>query len=275
MDDVKSKDSLGDRMKSFENVEAMRKLDSSLPIMVRLDGRAFHSFTRGMERPFDVKMTQLMQATTMHLVEQTNAVLGYTQSDEISLVLLTTGDSQPYFGARVQKICSTLASVCSVFFNTNLPSFFPDRVKMFPVFDCRAWNVPSLTEAANTILWRELDASKNSIQMAARSMFSHNSLQDLTGAQMVEKMLAEKGVSWDDYPSEFKRGSFFRRVTTESAFTTEEIALLPEKHLARRNPALIVKRSEIKKVEFPKLSTIANLPEVLFGNEQVVLRSSK
>lgn len=267
-----SKDSLGDRMKGYENIEAGRRLEASLPIMVRLDGRAFHSFARGLQRPYDTRLQKLMQATTERMVDETNAVLGYTQSDEISLVILTSPESEPYFGGRVQKLCSTLSATCSVFFNVMLPDLLPEKSNACPTFDCRAWNVPTLWEAANTILWRELDASKNSIQMAARSMFSHTALQDLTGKEMIEKMKSEQSVNWEDYPADFKRGSFFRRVITEAPFTPEEIATLPEKHQARRNPSLIVKRSKVTKIGLPALNTISNLPEVLFAGADIVLK---
>jgi tRNA(His) 5'-end guanylyltransferase len=265
-----SKDSLGDRMKGFENIEAGRRLEASLPIVARLDGRGFSSFTRGLQRPYDTRLQRLMQTVTKHMVEETNAVLGYTQSDEISLVILTAPESQPYFGGRVQKLCSTLAAVCSVQFNKFLEKELPEKRELLPTFDARVWNVPTLWEAANTILWRELDASKNSIQMSARTMFSHKFLQDLTGRQMVEKMKNEKGIDWRDYPTDFKHGSFFFRATVERAFTTEELVNLPEKHQARQNPSLLVQRSQIQKREFPPLNTIANLPEALFFGAEVV-----
>lgn len=260
-------DLFGDRIKGYENVESLRWLNPKLPIIIRLDGRSFSSFTRGMDRPFDVKMQQLMQLTTAHMVKEAGAVVGYTQSDEISLVLVTKPESQVYFGGRVQKMCSSLSATASVFFNSILPNFFPDRVRLLPTFDCRVFNVPSLWEAANSVLWRQLDCNKNSIQMAARSMFSHKNLQDLTGVEMVEKMRIEKNIDWNTYPTDFTQGVFFQKITLSKPFSSEEISKLPEKHKARKNPNLSVERSEIKKVEFPLLSTIKNLPDVLFLNE--------
>ena len=266
------KDDLGTRMKGYESVEAMRKLDSNLPICVRLDGKGFSSFTKGMNRPFDSKMQQLMQDTAERLVEETNAVVSYTQSDEISLILWTEEGTEPYFGGRFQKICSTLAAVASVYFNSRLPEFFPEKVKLLPTFDCRAWDVPSKIEACNSILWREFDCSKNSVQMAARSMFSHKQLQDLNCEQMKDKMMREAGIDWNLYPTSFKRGSYFQRVKTKVPFSKEEIDSLPEKHMARTNPELVVERAKIQRVAFPPLNTISNLVEVLFDGKEPVLK---
>ncbi len=268
------KDALGDRMKELEGVEAHRLLDQTLPICIRLDGRGFSSFTKGMDRPFDVKMQNLMKETTLQLVKVSNAIIGYTQSDEISLILHCNPESQSYFGGRVQKICSSLAADASVYFNSRLPEFFPERINRFPTFDCRAWNVPSKMEACNTLIWRELDASKNSIQMAARSLFSHRSLQDLNGEQLKSKMLLEAGIDWNDYPVSFKRGSYFQRVKVSTLFSKEEIETLPLGHNARKNPELIVERSRISNIQVPQLSTIANIIDCLFDGAAPVLKDA-
>ena len=266
------KDNLGNRIKNYENIESLRKLDPSLPVIIRLDGKAFHSFTRGLQKPYDKRLQNLMQTTTQYMVEKTNASLGYTQSDEISLVIITQPESEVYFGGRVQKLCSILAAACSVQFNALLPSFLPEKVKFLPIFDCRVFNVPTLWEAANTILWREKDAIKNSISVAAQSMFSHKSLDGLHSSEKIEKMLKEKNVNWHDYPDDFKHGSFFRRIISEIPFTQKEISELPEKHQARKNPNILVKRTKIVKIDLPDLKTIANLPEVLFTGSDILLK---
>jgi tRNA(His) 5'-end guanylyltransferase len=271
-----SKDQMGDRMKCYEAVEAHRKLDHTLPILIRLDGRGFSSFTRGMNRPFDTKMQTLMQMTAKHLVELTNAKLGYTQSDEISLVLINKSEnSESFFGARVQKICSTLAAVSSVYFNSILPEYFPEKVKLLPTFDCRAWNVPTLAEAANTILWRELDCQKNSVSMAARSVFSHKQCHGLDTKQMKEKMLVEAKLDWNLFPTSFTHGTFFKRITKTGCFTPEEVNNLPMLHAARKNPNLVFERSFVHSVEYPSLIKIENLSEVLFNDAKVVLREEQ
>ncbi len=266
------KDAFGDRMKLFEGIEAMRILMPQAPICIRLDGRGFSKFTKGMNRPFDERMQKMMFETTMTLVEETNAVVGYTQSDEISLVLLPKIKETPYFGGRIQKICSSLSAIASVKFNELVREHFPEKTKKHPTFDCRVWNVPSLQEAANTILWREMDASKNSISMAASHYFSHKELQSLNGKQKQEKLFQEKGINWNDYPDGFKKGFLILKETISTPFSTEELKLLPEKHEARKNPDLVVSRTRYVNKTLPKLSSIKNLTEVLFENKEPEIR---
>ena len=183
-------DSLGDRMKGYERAEAGRWLMPLLPAVARLDGRAFHSFVRGLARPFDRRLSDLMLDAATFLVRETNATVGYTQSDEITLAWVPEQyDGQIFFYGRIQKMTSMLAALCSAYFNRRLPAFLPteyaDRV---PVFDARVWSVPSLEEAANTFLWRELDATKNSISMAARALYEHADIHEKTGAEMQEML---------------------------------------------------------------------------------------
>jgi tRNA(His) 5'-end guanylyltransferase len=266
MSDTKN-DELGNRMKSYEGVEAMRKLSSEQPVVVRLDGRGFSKFTKGMVRPFDKHFHALMQETTEYLMGLTGAVLGYTQSDEITLVMLTKEGQEPLFGNRVSKLCSTLAATASVFLNSRLGLRFPGKVHLLPTLDCRAWNVPSLTEAANTVLWRYLDCKKNAVSMAAHSVFSHNSLQGLVTREMIEKLKNEKDIDFHSfYPHQFRHGSFFTRKTLLIPFSKEELESLPEKHEARRNPSLLVERSRILLQETPGLDKISNLAAFLFEN---------
>ena len=153
-----------------------------------------------------------------------------------------------------------------------LQEFLTEKAKLLPTFDCRAWNVPDEHTAYLTILWRENDCSKNSVQMAARSMFSHKSLQDLTCEQMKEKILKEANVDWNYYPTAFKRGSYFQRVKLSTPFTKEEIDSLPEKHEARKNPELVVERHRIQKRFFPSLAEISNINEVLFNGAEPTLK---
>lgn len=260
-------DSLGDRMKSYESVEAQRRLDPMLPVMIRLDGRSFHAFARGLERPFDAGLSGLMSELTAACVDETNAVVGYTQSDEISLVLHAIPPSQLYFGGRVQKVVSSLAAFASVRFNRLLSKYLPQKGGVEPAFDARAWTVPSLEEAANCILWREWDATKNAISMAAHARFSPRSLQGVDGRGRLA-MLAASGVDFEAYPAEFRRGVFVRRVVTSAPFTAAEIESLPPMHKARRDPALAVTRSRIERGTLPPLAKIANRVEVLFENAE-------
>ena len=127
--------------------------------MIRLDGKSFSTFTKGLKRPYDERLSNLMVETTKFLVKETNACCGYTQSDEITLVLYTEEkNSKLYFGGRLFKITSTLSAKPSVFFNRELPKYLPEKTDAIPTFNCRVWQVPSLIEAANVLLWREQDA---------------------------------------------------------------------------------------------------------------------
>lgn len=260
-------DPLGDRMKVYENAESDRKLIPLLPVIARLDGRGFSRFTKGLARPYDKRMSDLMIATTEYLVEETNARCGYTQSDEITL-----GFYEPdykvelMFGGRIQKLVSTLASLATGFFNQNLSTFIPEKTRKLPTFDCRVFNVPNITEGANAFLWREKDATKNSISMAARHYYSHNQLMNKNGSQMQE-MLFQKGVNWNDYPAFFKRGTYIQRRIETNKFTQEEIESLPPKHEARLNPNLEFERSVVKQLALPPLHTINNRAEVIFFGE--------
>ncbi len=266
----KSKDDLGDRMKMLEMVEAGRMLMPLLPTMIRLDGRSFHSFTRGLKRPYDERMSDIMIQTTKFLVEETNACIGYTQSDEISLVLNSDSyHSQIFFDGRIQKLNSVIAALASVRFNKLVVEKLPEKSHIDAVFDCRVWNVPTKDEAVNNFIWRENDAVKNSVSMAARAYFSHKQVDNKTGPEKHE-MLYSKGVNWNDYPPFFKRGTYVQRVNVSRKFTAEEIEKLPPKHAARKNPDLIVERSEVRVVDMPKMSSILNRIDVIFNGDKPI-----
>ncbi len=252
-------DKMGDRMKMYEGIEANRILIPGLPICVRVDGRAFHSFTRGMGRPYDIGMSNAMIETMKYLVKETDALIGYVQSDEISLIL--SDIKEPLFGGRISKLNSVIASVATVAFNREIAKYFPD--KGMATFDCRVWNVPNRAEAANTILWREFDATKNSISMAARSAYSHVQLKGKNGSEM-QNMLMEKGINWNDYPVFFKRGTYARRETFEIRLSKDEIEKLPPKHECHVNPDTPIIRSEINLIDMPIFSKVINREEVIF-----------
>ncbi len=259
------KDALGDRMKDYEGQEAGRKLMPLLPVMARIDGRSFSKFTKHMQRPYDKRLSDLMIATTKFLCEESNATIGYTQSDEISLAWWASHyDSEIFFGGRIQKMTSSLAALATGFFVANYEKFFGSELTKIPTFDCRVWNVPTPGEGANVFLWRELDASKNSISMAARTMFSHNELMHKNGSEMQE-MMWQKGQNWNDYPNFFKRGTFIQRKTLARKFTAEELDKLPEKHAARSDPDLVVQRSEYQVLDMPPFNTVTNREAVVFA----------
>lgn len=267
-------DTMGDRMKLYEGQEADRTLLPFLPVLARLDGRAFHSFCSGLNKPCDERFQRLMMVTTKFLVEETEALVGYTQSDEISLLWYTEKpDEVPFFGGRVQKLTSVLAALATAKFNRVLPEFLPEKANKMPVFDCRVWVVPNKDEAAHTIMWREMDATRNSISSAGRAHFSHKSLEGLDGKEIQEKLFQERGINWNDYPSVFKRGAYFQKEVLRTPFTTEELEALPPMHDARKNPNLVVERRRFVQKEFPPMRSIANRVEVLFDGAPAILKA--
>ena len=252
-------DKFGDRMKMYENIEAQRAFMPGLPICVRIDGRAFHTFTRGMKRPYDEDMSNAMVETMKYLVEQTFACIGYTQSDEITLIL--SDAKEPLFGGRISKLTSLFASMATAKFNEVIHKKYHD--KPLAQFDCRCWQVPNRTEAVNELLWREFDATKNSISMAARAYYSDKQLLGKNGSQK-QDLLMEKGVNWNDYPAFFKRGTYAKRLVIERPMSDEEWSKIPKEHqetLGRNTP---VKRSVIQTLDMPIFSKVTNRVDVIF-----------
>jgi|ERR1700722_4298105 len=262
-------DDLGDRMKLYERIEAGRTFIPLLPVYVRIDGRCFSSFTKGMARPYDERLSGMMVDTTTWLVQETNAVIGYTQSDEISLAWLARDVKEEiFFAGRIQKMVSQLAAMASVYFYRLCAERLPDnyRAKM-PTFDARVFNLPNQMECANAFLWREQDATKNAISMAARHYFSHKQLENKNGSEMQE-MLFQLGVNFNNYPAFFKRGTFVQRRIVERAFTVDELSVLPPLHEARKNPGLVVKRTEYRQIAMPPFGKVVNRIGVIFDGEE-------
>lgn len=269
-------DELGDRMKHYENlgVSGMRLLPM-IPIVARIDGRSFHNFTKGMKRPFDEEFSNAMTHALIHLVKHTGASIGYTQSDEISLVWCQDSfKSEVWFDGRVAKMTSQLAAQATLaFYREVVKTMPPEFAERLPTFDVRIWNVPTKDEAVNALIWRELDATKNSVSMAAHHYFSHKFLQGKNTSTKRELLLSEKGIRWEDYPTHFKRGTYVQRVKKLTKFSADEIERLPKKHEARSNPDLMIERSVVEVVELPPLTKISNRVEVVFEGQQPILFS--
>jgi len=264
------KDDLGTRMKMYESAEAGRRLMPLLPVLARIDGRAFHSFTRGMDRPFDATFSACMVDTTAALVRDTGACMGYTQSDEITLAWYADNHkSQIWFDGRVTKMTSQLAANATLIFYRAVMERMPQYADLLPTFDARVWSVPTLDEGANVFLWREWDATKNSVSMAAASCYSHKQLHGKSGSDKQE-MLFQKGINWNDYPALFKRGTYVQRRTVSVPFSAEELDKLPPKHEARANPSLIVDRQVCTVLDMPPFGTVANRKAVIFDGAEPV-----
>lgn len=259
-------DALGQRMKDYEFRETERRLFTSLPIYARIDGRGFSKFTKKMERPFDIRMCDAMVDTTKALVEKTGALIGYTQSDEISLVWMASGhDKSIFFDGKIQKMASVLSGIATSAFTMAIMRYFEDScsyLQMMPHFDARVIQLPSKTEAANMFLWRNLDATKNAISMAAHHHFSHKSLQGVNGPQMQERLFQECGINFNTYPAFFKRGTWVKRVTFETPLPEETRMRIGEKDRPERD--VLITRSEIRTFDFPPFNKVENREEVIF-----------
>lgn len=258
-------DALGDRMKAYEAAETERRFLPGIPVYARIDGRGFSNFTRGLRRPYDERFTAAMVEATKALVEHTHARIGYTQSDEISLVWQVDNPMGGiFFDGKVQKMASVLAALATAAFTRKVLGSDPEfagYAARLPHFDCRVIQLPSRTETANMLLWRNLDATKNAISMAARCHYSHKALHGKSGAEMQE-MLFAKGINFNDFPAFFKRGVWVRRAVVERFFRPEELDRIPEAH---RPPAdALALRSEIQVFDLPKFSTVTNREAVIF-----------
>lgn len=226
------RDDLGTRMKTFYEEIPKTKLMRRCPVAIRIDGKAFHTFTRGFNKPFDEVLIEAMQETMRYLCENIQGcVLGYTQSDEITLILVDYKklNSAAWFDYEVQKMCSIAASMATMAFNRffmyeyeefnrwihkGSPTDEDKRLNVIyynamckgAMFDARCFNIPK-EEVTNLIYWRQLDASRNSIQMVSQANFSHKELQNKSCNQIQDMLMEQKGINWNDFPIYQKRGS--------------------------------------------------------------------
>jgi tRNA(His) 5'-end guanylyltransferase len=262
-------DDFGNRIKKYESIETDRTLIPHLPIYARLDGRSFHTFTKNMKRPYDETLSNVMIETAKYLVKETNALIAYQQSDEISIIwYYPEPQSEPLFSGKTSKINSVLASMCSVKFNQLATLYWPELVsKTLPIFDCRTFNLPSTIEATNALLWREVDATKNAVSMAARAYFSHKQLQNKSGKEMQEMLFQEHNINFNDYPAFFKRGTFVRKVEeVERELSQEELQHISEGCTSSAPP-----RSKIVEIDMPSFRKVTNREGVVFNKENPVI----
>jgi tRNA(His) 5'-end guanylyltransferase len=192
-------------MKEYENNYRIY-LPKRMPLLIRIDGKAFHTFTKGMNKPFDEHLQKAMWETGKYVASHMmGCKLVYQQSDEISLLLTNYDkrDTESWFNNNLQKIVSVSASLATAKFNEVIRQHSPD--KSLALFDARAWLLPK-EEVINYFIWRQADATKNSISMVAQAHFPHTSLEGLHSNELQDKLMLEKGINWNDLPIWQKRG---------------------------------------------------------------------
>ncbi len=253
------RDSLGDRMKNYYENRAKTFLVRRMPIIIRLDGKAFHTFTRGFVKPFDKRMLETMQEVTLELCKNIQGcVLGYTQSDEITLVLVDYNalDTDAWFDYSVEKMCSVSASMCTLYFNRifhkkvrefvnehahvvkdketygeladsvkKIMKSYDRAVEQGALFDSRVFNIP-VEEVTNCVLWRQKDATRNSINSLGQAWFKHKELQGKTTSQVQDMLFEKYGINWNNLSTVEKRGTAIVKDENEKWFIDEEMPIL-------------------------------------------------
>lgn len=207
------------RLLTYYEDRSKTQLLRYLPVVVRLDGRSFHTFCRQFEKPYDIIFNTCLSNTLAFLCKKIQGVVyGQRHSDEVSLLLLDLrkATSDAFFDYSTQKIVSVTAAMCSTEFCRQL--LIQDRLSVerdFPVFDCRAFNLPEF-EVTNYFWDRSLDCVRNSIQNLARTKFSHKQLDHKDGSQMQEMLHSVHGINWAGLPQEQKAGVYCRKVEIET-----------------------------------------------------------
>lgn len=233
-------DALGTRMKTFYEKATKIFLPRRAYTIIRLDGKAFHTYTKGLKRPFDLDLIEDMDATAMFLCSEIQgAKCAFVQSDEIT-ILVTDFDkleTNAWYDNQLQKMCSISASLATAKFNklrfkrlisngTILTEFCNTKLAMF---DSRVFQIPNKSEVINNFIWRQQDTVKNSISTVAQSLYSHKELHNKNGSEKQE-MIYQKGVNWNDYDPKLKRGRMIVKETYEKSsnvFRTKWISVAP------------------------------------------------
>ena len=250
------KDDLGTRMKTFYEEIPKTKLMRRVPVAIRIDGRSFHTFTRKFQKPFDEVLIKSMQDTMKYLCENIQGcVMGYTQSDEITLILVDYKKltSDAWFDYEVQKMCSVSASIATMAFNQCFKANVDDEIFIYKnsltpqdlefqlkknmyhksllesvnkgaMFDSRCFNIPK-EEVTNLLYWRQLDATRNSIQMVGRAYFSHNELYNKSCNDIQDMLILKKGINWNDIQTYKKRGTCCIKNTEKGWYIDKEIPI--------------------------------------------------
>lgn len=250
-----NRDSLGDRMKENYENRAKTYLARRIPVAIRLDMKAGHTFTRGFKKPFDHIFMESMQQTMKYLCENIQGcLLGYTQSDEITLILqdYKTLTTDAWFDYAVQKICSISASMATMQFNKVFANLVEEEYRAYndfrflpaaeddlyigalvraadkgAMFDSRCFNIPK-EEITNLILWRQKDAERNSINMVGQAYFSYRELQGKSLSQVQDMLMKKYQVNWNDFTVAEKRGACCKKVQVVDSVKINAISVAPD-----------------------------------------------
>ena len=235
---------LGTRMKEYEK-RNQYYLQKRTPVAIRVDGRSFHTFTKGFQRPFDDILIKTMQETAKYMCENIQgAKFAYVQSDEITIILVDydTLETDCWFNYRTDKLCSISASMATMAFNKyfeknvreysyihygqlstiRLTDTYNRAIDKGAMFDARCFNIPK-EEVTNLIYWRQLDASRNSIQMVGQANFSHKELQNKSCNDIQDMLMLQKNINWNDFPTYQKRGSCVVKSNERETVTEDNI----------------------------------------------------
>lgn len=216
-------DLLGDKLKEFERVNSDRRAGVGIPVVVRVDGVSFSKFTRKALKPFDHRISEAMLIAASSVVAEFNCRIAYTQSDEISFLLYDPESELPH-GGRFEKLASRFASSVTASFLRSGLQLFPELIgDKLPTFDGRVMALPSLDIAAKVFHWREIDARRNAVSMAARTVCSHAELQGRSVREQIE-MMSIRGLDFVSFPDVFRRGSFLRRMSILKELTPDELS---------------------------------------------------
>jgi len=240
---------LGNRMKGYEYIPR-NFLSKKIPVIIRVDGKAFHTFTKGMRKPFDELLISTMQDTAKYLCENIQgAKIAYTQSDEITLLLtdFESINTQGWFDYNVQKMASVSASMATLAFNKafraniNMSKAYEYINKVDnALFDSRVFSIPK-EEVCNCFIWRQQDATRNSIQMAGQANFSFKELKNKSCDMIQEILFTQKGINWNNYDTYLKRGSC---IIKEKYFVGENMDVERSRWVVDKNIPLFTEERE-------------------------------
>lgn len=258
-------DKFGSRLKKYEALSTSRCAFKGQPIILRLDGKSFHSFCQKLEKPYDEDLINLFISTTKYLASEFQSVIAYHQSDEITLSWYIESNSQSeyIFNGRFQKLESIIASACTAFFNSEIKNYIPNISKL-ALFDCRAFVVPNLLEAYHVFLWRQQDCTKNAIFSTARTLFSHKELHHKQVPELQEMMFNKYNINFNNYISKFKRGTFIRKEYENKILSSEKLDKIP----IRYHPIEQVKRAVYNELDI-WLEKQLNPIDVLFYGAKI------